>query len=78
MMFFRIPYIVLQRFTELPQHAIGEHYLNHSFDASSTFKNVFLQVYLAINLNFHSIDPLPQNDVIRFFFTVNKCPCQNN
>lgn len=33
---------VLQRLTELPQHAIEEHYLNYSFDATSTFKIVSL------------------------------------
>lgn len=47
---------VLQRLTELPQHAIEEHYLNYSFDATSTFKIVSLQSQ--VKQNFETLKPL--------------------
>lgn len=53
---------VLQRLTELPQHAIKEHYLIHSFDATSTFKIVSLQSQ--VKQNFETLKPLVVKDII--------------
>lgn len=53
---------VLQRLTELPQHAIKEHYLIHSFDATSTFKIVSFQSQ--VKQNFKTLKPLVVKNII--------------
>lgn len=53
---------VLRRLTELPQHAIEEHYLNHSFDATGIFNIVFFQSQ--VKQNFETLKPLVVHNAI--------------
>lgn len=52
---------MLQRLTELPQHAIEEHYLIHSI-ATSTFEIVSLQSQ--VKQNFETLKPLVVKNII--------------